>query len=143
MKKGSTHKTISKEKNKLAHIGKIPWNKGKKVSSNTGRTLFKKGQKGYWAGKKRPNMSGENNWLWKGGVGKTRAKYAPRPRPEQCEVCGAFGSDTKNGICLDHDHATNKFRGWLCTRCNAALGMVKDNTETLIALSEYLKKSRI
>lgn len=31
----------------------IPWNKGKNICSNTGRTHFKKGNKGYWLGKKR------------------------------------------------------------------------------------------
>ena len=71
-----------------------------------------------------------------------RRKRAPRPKPEQCDVCMAFGKDFKYGLMLDHDHATGKFRGWLCTRCNAALGMVGDNSETLLALVEYLRKSR-
>ena len=94
----------------------------------------------------RKNMakSGEKNGNWKGGVSPiARVKYAPRPRPEICEVCGAFGRDSKLGICYDHDHTTNKFRGWICYRCNVALGMVKDNAETLIALAEYLKNSRL
>lgn len=34
--------------------------KGNKIS-NTGRTRFKKGEKGFWTGKKRPNMTGEKN----------------------------------------------------------------------------------
>lgn len=94
-------------------------------------------------GRKHPYMDGVNNINWKGGVdSKTRVKYAPRPKPEQCEICGSFGVDFKKGLCLDHDHATGKFRGWLCTRCNAALGMVKDNSETLMAMINYLIKSR-
>ena len=40
----------------------------KGVHLNTGRTHFKKGNKGYWFGKKRPNMSGENNSRWQGGL---------------------------------------------------------------------------
>ena len=80
----------------------------------------------------------DKNPNWRGGISsKTRVKYAPRPKPEQCEVCGAMGT-----ICLDHDHNTNEFRGWICNRCNVALGMVKDNSETLIALAEYIRKSR-
>ena len=135
--------------------GFTPWNKNKKVQSNTGRThfkkgvfaypdtAFKKGNKGFWLGKKRPNMTGENAPNWKGGIdARTRVRNAPRPKPEQCEVCGAFGRDFKKGLYLDHDHTTGKFRGWICLRCNFALGMVKDNAEMLIALAEYLKRNR-
>lgn len=31
----------------------IAWNKGKKIQTNTGKTHFKKGEIGYWTGKKR------------------------------------------------------------------------------------------
>lgn len=87
-----------------------------------------------------------NKMHWKGGVrSKDPVKYqreyslnkrvlaAGRGKPSQCEVCGAMGR-----ICYDHDHKTEKFRGWLCIRCNVALGMVKDDSELLLKLSEYL-----
>ncbi len=103
--------------------------KGEHYSINT---EFKKGMK----------IKPENHPSWKGGNSMTyMKKHPPRLRPEQCEVCGAFGNDTKRGICFDHDHKTGKFRGWICHRCNVALGMVKDNSETLIALANYLKNN--
>lgn len=84
-------------------------------------------------------FSAEKNYNWKGGTDAgTRRKYASRPKPEQCEICGAMGD-----ICLDHCHKTNKFRGWICRRCNFALGMVKDNTEILQGLIEYLNKNNL
>lgn len=57
------------------------------------------------------------------------------PRPENCNVCGS-----SEKICYDHDHLTGKFRGWLCQKCNVALGMIKDNVETLKSLIAYLEK---
>ena len=63
-------------------------------------------------------------------------KSASRPKPEQCEICGAMGT-----IVFDHDHKTDLFRGWICNRCNLALGLVKDNTETLMAMINYLKQN--
>jgi hypothetical protein len=56
--------------------------------------------------------------------------------PPVCEVCGSGRK-----ICMDHDHATSEFRGWLCDDCNVALGLVKDRIEVLEAMILYLKKS--
>ena len=93
--------------------------------------------------KKKASHAGELHPMWKGGISqKYRKKLAPRPQPDICEVCGCFAGKGKMGIHYDHDHTTGKFRGWICSRCNRALGMVKDNSETLIALAEYIKKSR-
>jgi hypothetical protein len=44
-------------------------------------------------------------------------------------------------LCLDHDHATGKFRGILCFHCNTVLGKVKDSTETLQNMISYLNRA--
>jgi len=44
-------------------------------------------------------------------------------------------------ICYDHDHKTDKFRGWLCGHCNSALGMVNDDISILEGLIKYLKEN--
>lgn len=133
------------ERNKRVFSGKPSWNKGLKGVQPPHSKEWRKNHSEKMKGRMPKNFgtsfggSLEKNVNWKGKMvdSRTRAKYAPRPKPIQCEVCGAMGI-----ICLDHDHITDKFRGWICNRCNVALGMVKDNSETLIALSEYLKKSR-
>ena len=136
-KKGYTtslkgQKTWEKRPHPRGMLGKLAWNKGKKM----------------WGGKIHPN--------WKGGISKQEGYdnkqrriaqeiKAGRKIPEQCEVCGSFGEYGKKEKTLffDHDHTTGKFRGWICMRCNFALGMVKDNKETLLALVEYLKKNEL
>ena len=45
-------------------------------------------------------------------------------------------------LAVDHDHATGKIRGLLCTRCNTALGLLKDSSEKIVALLNYLEVSR-
>lgn len=41
-------------------------------------------------------------------------------------------------LCVDHDHKTGKIRGILCSDCNVALGLLKDNPETLYRLRKYV-----
>jgi hypothetical protein len=52
-----------------------------------------------------------------------------------CECCGKTPSYILN---LDHCHATGKFRGWLCTGCNTAIGKLGDNIAGLQRAMDYL-----
>jgi endogenous inhibitor of DNA gyrase (YacG/DUF329 family) len=87
-------------------------------------------------------QSGSNHWNWKGGKD-TRylKKIAPRPKPERCEVCNRQGLK-RNGICLDHNHTNGHFRGWLCSNCNTALGLLNEDINILNALANYIKSNQ-
>ena len=68
-----------------------------------------------------------------------KAKGLPEPRypaPEHCEICG-LRSDIS--LCLDHEHFTGMFRGWLCKNCNVGLGHFRDNPEALEKAAKYLR----
>ncbi len=84
------------------------------------------------------NQRGSSHWNWKGGKD-TRwiRKTAPRPRPELCEICKLPGKK-RNGITLDHNHKTGKFRGWLCSNCNTTIGLVHEDIRKLDAIKQYL-----
>ncbi len=104
-----------------------------------------KGRKITWGNKISKALMGDKSPNWKGDkleyIRKSdREKIAGRKKPEQCEICGAFGKDSKKGICFDHDHKTGKFRGWICIRCNLILGYAKDKVEILQLIIKYLKK---
>ncbi len=135
---GRNHTAVTKQKISDARKIQVPPTLGfrhREESKNKSRLSN--------VGKSHPGVKGSKNVNWKGGIdARTRVAYAPRPKPLQCEICGCFGSDFKKGLCLDHDHSNNKFRGWICTRCNAALGMVKDNIEILQTMIDYLTKNR-
>lgn len=62
--------------------------------------------------------------------------------PSMCEACGVTVSAERRpgaGICLDHDHVTGKFRGWLCFSCNIALGHLGDDPTKIESLLKYLQ----
>ncbi len=52
-----------------------------------------------------------------------------------CAVCDTDGAP--RGLVLDHDHATGDARLMLCTRCNAALGLMKEDPDRIKALLAY------
>jgi hypothetical protein len=60
-------------------------------------------------------------------------KKAP-PKPEVCECC----KTKPRKWCLDHDHVTSEFRGWLCERCNTGIGKLGDNLNGVINAVNYL-----
>jgi hypothetical protein len=62
-------------------------------------------------------------------------KKAPA-RPSACECCG----EIPYKWCLDHDHQTNEFRGWLCDKCNTGIGKLGDNLDGLHKAVIYLQK---
>lgn len=58
-------------------------------------------------------------------------------KPQSCDIC-----DSECDPVLDHCHATNKLRGWLCERCNMAIGLLLDNPESCKRAAEYLERHR-
>lgn len=75
-----------------------------------------------------------------------RAEHGMPNENYRCPICEGTADmvkgtgNTRNGSwVLDHCHNTQEFRGWLCHKCNRALGGFNDNTHTLINAIEYLR----
>ena len=81
-----------------------------------------------------PEDTAKNNAAY---VERQKAKQialAGRPKPETCEIC----NELNIRIVFDHCHKQGHFRDWICDRCNRVLGLVKDSSELLAKLREYL-----
>jgi hypothetical protein len=61
-----------------------------------------------------------------------------KDQKNKCAICDVFFEPHKR-VNLDHSHSTGKIRGVLCTQCNHALGLVKDNVTILKAAIAYLE----
>lgn len=63
-----------------------------------------------------------------------------RPEPRACEICDKPNMLGKS-LANDHCYVTGKFRGWLCTSCNSAIGHLGDSLEGVLRAAEYLRKN--
>lgn len=52
----------------------------------------------------------------------------------KCEIC-----DEESNLCLDHCHRSLKFRGFLCSKCNSAIGFLKEDVSILKRAINYLE----
>ena len=76
-------------------------------------------------------------------VKELREKQSKPKETYTCPICEKNITEIQgNSWCLDHDHKTKKFRGWLCHKCNRALGNFDDDIELLKKAIEYIKKDR-
>lgn len=59
----------------------------------------------------------------------------------QCGLCSICDKKEElYKLAIDHDHKTGRIRGLLCRKCNAALGLFGDNTETMKRAMKYIEK---
>lgn len=60
----------------------------------------------------------------------------------RCAICREEETATARGrvrsLAVDHDHETGAVRGLLCSRCNTALGLFRDNPALLLEAIAYL-----
>ena len=58
----------------------------------------------------------------------------------RCAICGTGEDSLKKKLVIDHCHNTGKVRKLLCTNCNVAIGMFKENPRIMFSAMEYLKE---
>lgn len=57
-----------------------------------------------------------------------------------CAICNGPGG--KNGLGIDHCHASGVVRGLLCSKCNAGIGMLGEDLERMSAAIEYVARHK-
>jgi hypothetical protein len=88
----------------------------------------------YAAHPERVKAASVRSWRKRAGI-----PAAERPKPAHCELCAVAADGVR--MHLDHDHASGKFRGWLCSRCNMAIGVLGDTVAGLEKALAYLRRN--
>jgi hypothetical protein len=71
--------------------------------------------------------------------GRAKSPKPTRRCPRRCEMCRQ--PPEKMALHLDHCHTEKTFRGWLCQKCNCALGLLGDDLKVAIArLKRYQRR---
>ena len=97
--------------------------------------------KGHWLRKYWTNVS------WKEALNNFNELVAKQNN--LCAICNVpeSGIEAKTrkirDLSVDHDHSTNAVRGLLCSRCNRAIGYLKDDSSLCFRAGEYLKKHEL
>lgn len=55
-----------------------------------------------------------------------------------CAICSKHQSELKQTLNVDHSHKTGIIRGLLCSKCNAAIGLLQDSSRIAKKAMEYL-----
>jgi hypothetical protein len=67
------------------------------------------------------------------GINKEQYEELMKLQGNVCKICSSAGK-----LHVDHNHSTGKVRGLLCAKCNKALGLFKENKNSLAKAIEYL-----
>lgn len=100
----------------------------------------KEGSKGYLRYECKPCAKKQNKL-----VAKIKKSAPIIPDDYKCPICQrsenqlvTYGKNKKSVWVADHNHETEKFRGWLCHKCNLGLGNLGDDPERCKRAMEYL-----
>ena len=59
----------------------------------------------------------------------------------KCKICETTSNRKLKHFAVDHCHDTGDVRGLLCSNCNTAIGLLKDNPDLLRAAAKYIEEA--
>jgi adenine-specific DNA methylase len=89
--------------------------------------------------RKNPHVKRNANLLRDYGISLETFENMKAKQHGKCAICQNNFKDSID-TCVDHNHITGQVRELLCNHCNRAIGLFKENIETLKSAVTYLKK---
>ncbi len=127
-----TAKLSPEIKRKNATARSLAWVKKNPDKANASRYAWREKNREHYLKMKR-------KWTLKGKYGITPGQFEELALA-QGYACAICHNVPKSTLHIDHCHETGRIRGLLCTNCNTALGLLKDNADFLASAITYLTK---
>lgn len=74
-----------------------------------------------------PKLSAKDRRVRKYGMTEVDYNFMFEYQQGQCGVCKTHQRDLSRALAVDHCHKSGRVRGLLCSRCNTAIGLLKDS----------------
>lgn len=88
------------------------------------------------------NPAKDRDWQLRTKYGISSADYDALLENQggRCAICGTDEPEgrSRTYFHVDHDHDTGAVRGLLCSRCNTALGLMREDTDAIMGMAAYL-----
>lgn len=88
---------------------------------------------------RRFDMGGEHaKRLRKFGLTLSDYEFMAEFQNHACGICKTPQSKLQRKLAVDHCHSTGRIRGLLCSNCNTALGLLRDNPESIRRAARWI-----
>lgn len=101
------------------------------------RAVQNKHQRSKYA--KNPRSYANRQLLATYGISLEKYEVMLESQSGRCSICRQSMEQFKKRFAVDHCHTTGKIRGLLCHSCNTALGLLKENTNTMNSMIKYVE----
>lgn len=103
----------------------------------------RKSSESYHRTKNRPaRIAARRNYHLKVSYGLSLEVYQAMLKKQRgrCAACGNKEPSSRGKLHVDHNHTTLKVRALLCSECNPAFGLLREDPDRIKALLRYARK---
>ena len=81
------------------------------------------------------------NWTLQTKYGITQEDYLSmvEAQDNKCAICETIETDRYGVFHVDHNHTTGEVRALLCSSCNQALGLLKEDVKAIRKAADYIE----
>ena len=81
------------------------------------------------------SCTADRKLLGRYGLTRVRFRQLARDQDDRCPICQDY---LPGGLVVDHCHSDGRVRGLLCSKCNIALGLLREDPAVINRAADYI-----